>query len=115
MRMYPYDHVADWDDQIYNLQFAICNALLPRTPLPDPLLRQIVAQVGDAAGVAPLVVVPGERFDHGAADDEGVERAEDGGVGVALEVAGDERLLAVGQDAFHGAFGSLAHGRVHGL
>ena len=54
----------------------------------------VVAQVGDAAGVAPLVVVPGDDLDH-IAQRQRVHRAEDGRVRVALQVAGDERLLGV--------------------
>src|SRR5581483_2023901 len=65
-------------------------------------------QVGDPAGVAPLVVVPGADLGQGI-DDERIQRAEDRGVRVALQVAGHQRLLGVCQDAPHLIFGVLAH------
>src|SRR6478672_12243954 len=51
-------------------------------------------QIGHAAGVAPLVVVPGDDLDH-VAKDHRVQGADDGRVFVALQVHRDERLVRV--------------------
>src|SRR5919112_6565037 len=56
-------------------------------------------EVADAAGVAPLVVVPGEHLDEVAADDFRVVGVHDGGVVVLAEVHRDERLFGEGEDA----------------
>src|SRR6266550_3045858 len=53
--------------------------------------------VGEAARVAPLVVVPGNDLDHVAQDDR-VQPADDRRVRVALQIARDERLLGVIHD-----------------
>ena len=68
------------------------------------------AEVRHAAGVSPLVVVPGDGFDEVAADDHGAERIEDGAAGVAFEVGGDEGLVAVTQDAPELLGGGVAEG-----
>src|SRR2546426_7968858 len=62
------------------------------------------ADVGDPAGVAPLVVVPGHGLHHVAEHDR-VERREDARVGVTLQIAGDQRLLRVGEDPAQLALG----------
>ena len=49
------------------------------------LVTQELQQVGDAAGVAPLVVVPGHDLDE-VADAEGVHGGESGRVRIALQV-----------------------------
>src|SRR5215211_4555601 len=56
-------------------------------------------EVADAAGVAPLVVVPGEHLDEIAVDDFRVVGVHDGGVVVLAEVHRDERLLREGENA----------------
>src|SRR5512138_2229178 len=60
-------------------------------------------QVAQAAGVAPLVVVPGQDLGHPLLDHLGGEGVHDGGAVVVQEVDGDQRLLGVAQDALHGA------------
>src|SRR5262249_54332391 len=54
---------------------------------------QVVDQVADAAGVSPLVVVPGDDFDAVAADYHGRRRIDDRGASVAFEIGGDEFML----------------------
>ena len=54
-----------------------------------------LGEVDEAAGVAPLVVVPGDDLDLRAAGHERRAGVEDGGVGGLHDVGGDERLLAV--------------------
>src|SRR6516165_8781231 len=49
-------------------------------------------QVGGAAGVAPLVVVPGDGLDQVAADDQRLVGREDARVRVADDVARDQRV-----------------------
>jgi hypothetical protein len=41
------------------------------------LRREELDQVADAAGIAPFVVIPGQDFDHIAADDLGVLGVDD--------------------------------------
>src|SRR5690348_12521670 len=61
------------------------------------LAGNVDGQVADAAGVAPLVVVPGDDLDH-IADHERIQGAHDSRVRVALEVHRDQRLFSVGHD-----------------
>lgn len=57
-------------------------------------------EVEDTAGVAPLVVVPGDELDEvGVEGDTGLG-VEDGGGVVAVEVGGDDLVLGVGEDAW---------------
>src|SRR5204862_1763877 len=86
-----------------------------QSPLPggegtalEPLLREERAQVAHAAGVAPLVVVPGDHLDHVAADDHRAQAVDDRAVGIALEVAADERLFGVLYVATHPTAGGFA-------
>src|SRR5690606_8584306 len=74
--------------------------------------------VGETAGVAPLVVVPGDGLHHLAAVDRHRGRdVEDGGAGVLTEVAGDQFVGLRVQVALHASLGGaevrlgdLAHG-----
>jgi hypothetical protein len=76
----------------------------------------LLGEVDEAAGVAPFVVVPGDGFELGAAGDEREAGVKDGAVGGLDDVGGDERLLAVGEDAGEGAVvGAVAEGVVDGL
>src|SRR3990172_1847668 len=47
-------------------------------------------EVGAAAAVAPLVVVPGDDLHHRAAEDHGARAVDDRGAGIAAEVGRDE-------------------------
>lgn len=59
-------------------------------------------EVEDTAGVAPLVVVPGDELDEvGVEGDTGLG-VEDGRGVVAVEVGGDDLVLGVGEDAWDG-------------
>ena len=61
-------------------------------------------EVGDAAAVAPLVVVPGDDLDHACRRSTIVEsRVDDRRARVAAEVGRDERLVADAEDALHRA------------
>jgi hypothetical protein len=62
-------------------------------------------QVADTAGVAPLVVVPGDELDEGVAQLDTSLSVEDGGGGVADEVSGDESVLGVLEDTLVLALG----------
>ena len=56
-------------------------------------------EVADTAGVAPLVIVPGNELDEGVGKLNTGLGVEDGGVGVADEVGGDDSLVSVLDDA----------------
>src|SRR4051812_1788485 len=62
------------------------------------------AEVDEAVGVAPLVVVPADDL-HLVADDLGQLGVEDAGVRVGDDVGADDRVLGVLQDALEGALG----------
>src|SRR6266853_2152069 len=70
------------------------------------LRSQQFDEVAATAGVAPLVVVPGQDFYAAIADNLGVFGIDDGGIRIALEVGGDEFLLGVAEDALHRTAGS---------
>src|SRR5688572_10985982 len=72
----------------------------------------VLDEVADAAGVAPLVVVPREHLDEAAADDLGVLGVNYRGVVVLAEVHRDERLLREGEDAAQLLVGRVLQGRV---
>src|ERR1700690_2058930 len=76
-----------------------------------------LGEVGDAAAVAPLVVVPGKNLDEvaGPADDHRQRGVDDRGARVGLEVHRDERLVADAEDALERTRGGLAEGVVDGL
>ena len=57
-------------------------------------------EVKDTAGVAPLVVVPGDELDEVLVERDTGLGIEDGGVRVAVQVAGDNFVLGVSKDAF---------------
>ena len=56
-------------------------------------------EVDEPVGVAPLVVVPGDDLDLGLVDHAGQRRVEDRRVRGLDDVGGDDRVLAVGEDA----------------
>lgn len=63
-------------------------------------LGDVGNKVEDTAGVAPLVVVPGDDLDEVLVEGDTGVGIEDGGVGVAVHVAGDNSVLGVGKDAY---------------
>lgn len=62
-------------------------------------LGDVGQEVEDTAGVAPLVVVPGDQLDEVVVEGDTGLDIEDGGVGVAEHVAGDDIVVGVGQNA----------------
>src|SRR5207249_7175943 len=58
-------------------------------------------QVGAAAGVAPLVVVPGDDLHHRPGEDHRARAVDDRGARVAAEVRGHEGLVRDAEDAAH--------------
>src|SRR5216683_1402868 len=76
---------------------------------------QELDEVAATAGVAPLVVVPGQNFYAAVADDLGVFGIDDRGIRIAFEVGGDEFLFGVGEDALHGAVGGGFQCGVYGI
>src|SRR5262245_12466622 len=62
---------------------------------------QLQQRIHDPLRKPPLVVVPGEHLDQGAVEHGGREGVEHAAVRVANDVAGNDRILAVLEDAFH--------------
>jgi hypothetical protein len=61
-------------------------------------LGNVGQEVEDTAGVTPLVVVPRDQLDEVVVEGDTGLGIEDGGVGVAVKVRGDNVVLSVGQD-----------------
>src|SRR6185437_13323898 len=74
--------------------------------------REAGEEVAHAAGVSPLVVVPSHDLHAAAADDFGELGVHNRRTLVAAEVAGDQFLLFVSQDAVHGPGGCGLKGAV---
>ena len=90
------------------LYFSSLRSSAPLRPLRFILLsyrltsaRDLLEEIGDPGRVAPLVVVPGDHLDRAslASQDHRRERVEDRRVRIADDVARDDRVLAVLQDA----------------
>lgn len=62
-------------------------------------LGDVGEEVEDTAGVTPLVVVPGDQLDEVLVEGDTGLGIEDGGVGVAVKVRGDDIVLSVGENA----------------
>lgn len=62
-------------------------------------LGDVGDEVKDTAGVAPLVVVPGDQLDEVLVQGDTGLGVEDGGVGVAVHIRRDDVVLGVGQNA----------------
>ena len=77
----------------------------PETAGSDALFAHEGAQIGSAAGIAPLVVVPTQGLYHPAFHDDGGQGVEDAAVGVAPQVRTDQRLVGVFQDSLQRAVG----------
>src|SRR5260370_13417999 len=100
------------------MDFSFCSYSKLNTDNGKPFSKfggQELDEVAATAGVAPLVVVPGQNFYAAVADDLGVFGIDDGGIRIALEVGGDEFLFGVGEDALHRAVGSGFQGGVYGI
>jgi len=67
-------------------------------------------EVNNTVGVTALVVVPGDELDELVVEGNTGGGVEDGGVGVTNEVAGDDLVLGVGEDALELALGGLLDG-----
>lgn len=67
-------------------------------------------EVEDTAGVTPLVVVPRDQLDKVVVEGDTGLGIEDGGVGVAVEIRGDNIVLGVSQDALEVTLSSLLDG-----
>src|SRR2546427_2262045 len=71
-----------------------------------------LGDVGEAARVTPLVVVPRDDLDHVSEDDR-VHRADDRGMRVPLEIARHERFLGVIHDSLERSLRRALERRVH--
>src|ERR1035437_7445246 len=78
----------------------------------ETLLDKEGDQVDDAAGVAPLVVVPGDHLQQVAIEHFGQLRIDDAAVGVAQHISGDHGVLGVGQDTLESPSGPAFGGGV---
>ena len=89
---------------------ALCISLQPlvRAPVGLEPLGDIGHEISDAAGISPLVVVPGDHLEEVAAEVHRGAAIDDRGVWVAAEVRGDQRLLGVLKNALQLALGGLA-------
>ena len=78
-------------------------------------LEELLGQVGGAAGVAPLVVVPGDELDKVLVQLDAGAGVKDRGGLVADEVGRDDGVLGVVEDTLELVLGSLLHGSLDGL
>ena len=72
----------------------LCHFLLASIDLGD-----VLEEVDDALAVAPLVVVPADQLDEVVVEGDTGLDVDDGAVGIAVQVAGDDVVLGVGEDA----------------
>ena len=75
------------------------------TILRDSGVHQCNGGIQHPVGEAPLVIVPGQHLDQISAHDAGLGGVVVGGESGVVEVHGDQRFVAVGQNAFQLAFG----------
>src|SRR5207248_5169992 len=87
---------------------SLSNLLRCRSKLGCQKLNQVAA----TAGVAPLVVEPSQNLDAAIADHFGVLGVDNGRVGIAFEVGGDQFFLGVAENALHGAICGSFQSRV---
>src|SRR5437762_6649246 len=85
---------------------------MTRRPYSAEAAAEEQGDVAHAAREAPLVVVPRQHLHEVAVDDARELGIEDRGIRAAVEIRGDERLLAVLKDALQGTVGGLFHGGV---
>src|SRR5258708_18101772 len=89
---------------------------LPGDPQPLPaFLSDEVREISNTAGVAPLVIVPGEYLDHVATLNHGQLSVDDRGMGIPTEIHPAKRLLWLGENAIESASRSLLERIVHGF
>src|SRR5512138_839188 len=83
------------------------------TKFMSPSPGDVLDEIDEPAGIAPLVVVPGDDLDQRPVEDLGREQVDDAGVPVAHEVRGDERLVGDAQVGVERPLGrGLAEGGV---
>ena len=63
-------------------------------------LRDVGQEVQDTSAVAPLVVVPADQLDEVVVQGDTGLGIEDGRVGVAVQVRGDDIVLGVAKNAY---------------
>lgn len=73
-------------------------------------LGNVGKEVEDTAGVTPLVVVPGDELDEVVVEGDTSLGIENGGVGIAVHVAGDNIVLSVSENALEGTVSGLLDG-----
>lgn len=79
------------------------------------ILGDIGEEVEHTSAVAPLVVVPGDKLDKVVVQGDTSLGVEDGRVGIAVEVRGDNLVLGVAENALELTLGSLLEGGLDGL
>jgi hypothetical protein len=63
-------------------------------------LGNICQEIEDTAGVSPLIVVPRDQFDEVLVEGDTGLGIEDGGVGIAVQIGGDNVVLSVREYAW---------------
>lgn len=81
------------------LKHALLLSLQFRQSLAGVNLGNVGQEVQDTSAVAPLVVVPADELDEVLVEGDTGLGVEDGGVGVAVQIRGDDVVLGVAQDA----------------
>src|SRR5215470_11479326 len=79
------------------------------------LLCEKMRQIGDTAGIAPLVIVPGNDFDHTTAKSHRQKAIDDRRVRVTSEVGRNKRLFCIIEDPPHWTSGSFFEGIIDSL
>src|SRR6266496_3891622 len=66
----------------------------------EAFLCDEVCEISDAAGITPLVVIPGKNFDHFATGDQCREAIDNRRAIIATVVRRDKRFIRVSENAF---------------
>src|SRR5436853_2418918 len=80
-----------------------------------PAVRNELDQIDDPAGVAPLIVIPGQQLDELTVHYVRVFSIQNRGVRVASEISRYQRLIGIGENAPQRAVGRFLHRGVDGL
>src|SRR5437868_7234124 len=80
-----------------------------------PSVRNELDQIDDPAGVAPLIVIPGQQLDELPVHYIRVFSVQNRGVRVASEIGGYQRLIGIGENAPQRAVSRFLHRGVDGL